>query len=193
MDWLYKSISVTSIITALGFLARYLIQKYIDYYFGQKLEYFKGEVNQVVEKHKYSLNKKMFDFEAYAVKKHSIYPELYKKLYIGWKEMHDYASAIESSSEEYYFDQVKKESITKNLLNLIEYFAEVELYLSKEVSGKSWKIIVSFQNYIFDLFDFPPNKIEIRQGNRDVFNTLKELKEQLHKELSYSHFEEEHI
>lgn len=80
MEWIYKYISATAIFAGIGVLIRYLIQKKIDSYFNKKIELYKQELNVITENTKYDLSKKLFDFEAYATQKHTIYPQIYKKI-----------------------------------------------------------------------------------------------------------------
>src|SRR4051794_21172355 len=81
MEWIYKYFSYTAVIAGLGFLIKYLIQKKIDSYFNTKLEDHKKELAVMTEKAKYNISRKLFDFEAYAIKKHTIYPELYQLVF----------------------------------------------------------------------------------------------------------------
>jgi len=191
VEWLNKYLSYlsfTAITAALGFLAKYLIQRKIDTYFNNKLEKYRQELNLLTEQVKYDLNKRMFDFQAYATKKHEVYPELYRKLvaslfliqqYLSMKNSADISTLVERQTE-----------IVQNHERNVQYYAEVELYLSEEVSEKTKTVLVLTTNYLYDLFDEWCDTGEIMAGIRNIHERLTDLKKLLHKELSYSHFGE---
>lgn len=188
LDWVYKYFSAVAIISGIGFLIRYLIQKKIDSYFSTKLEKYKQDLNLLTEQTKYDLNKKMFDFEAFASQKHSIYPELYRRLFAIWWDFNEYINCIKSDNPNITLFDEKSMRVNSNQEEAIRYYKEVELYLSKEVASKSWTYLITLQNQILTVEPTSDWGI-VRRSHDEILDKLNLLKEQLHKELSYSHFE----
>lgn len=217
MEWIYKPFSYTAIIVAIGFLIKYLIQKKIDTYFSTKLEDHKQELNAKLEQHKqelavmterskYDISKKLFDFEAYATKKHIVYPELYQHVFSTSTELTEFLIKTQSK---YYWDSDKIHDLTKlseeqivelfnelthvlkNSRKSLIYFAENELFLSQEISSQTQEILLNYQTLFTGLFVDPVyDKPSIWREMNIIQLKIGRLKKEFHKELSYSHYEE---
>jgi hypothetical protein len=206
VDWIYKYFSLTAIIVSIGILIRYLIQKKIDSYFNTKLESHKQELNQINEKVKYDITKKLFDFEAYATKKHDIYPELYQKIYIIFGKLRNLQGIIMGlfhitevkvyqlnlPGNEYLIEE--KDSLrnveVEYLTSVHEYINQNILFLSDNVA-KTSKEVLNQANMILACFhvnEYDWDFVEEEFG--DLQRKISKLKDALYKELSYSHFEE---
>ncbi|MFD6440197.1 hypothetical protein ACFWDG_10380 [Peribacillus sp. NPDC060186] len=123
MEWIYKYISVTAVIAGVGFLVKFLIQRKINSYFDTRLAQYKQELDVMTERSKYDISKKLFDFEAYAIKKHTIYPELYQQVYQVRIQLVEFTFIVES------FHSLNKEpDKTYNLKELIEDATMQNLY-----------------------------------------------------------------
>ncbi|MGN7938515.1 hypothetical protein [Metabacillus sp. 22489] len=202
MDWIFQYISITAIIAAFGFLAKYLIQRKIDSYFNLKLEHHKQELNALTEKTKYDLSKRLFDFEAFATKKHSTYPELYKKAHALVLCLRDYIFTMEA---EFNLDEPIKYDLSgesrdmlswrhEEMMKLVnaqkdaaDFFFHNELFMSLVIANKATvflKMTNEIVNYSMSLeYDKP-----YVNSQYDLIQTrLKDLKSSMHKELSYSH------
>lgn len=211
MEWIYKSFSYTVIIGGLGFLIKYSIQRKVDTYFNAELENHKQELNKKLEDHKkelavmtekakYDISRKLFDFEAYAIKKHTIYPELYQRLFeiqqqfIKFTENTKRFILIKESDkkDEIFFREI--DQLEVKIINAEDYFNKNELFLSKSVTSNYIETMSVIKNlfssyiryYVYNqtlLGDFSENTEKM-----DAKIML--LKESIYKELSYSHFEE---
>ncbi|MFF2500186.1 hypothetical protein [Peribacillus sp. NPDC058075] len=223
MEWIYKYFSYTAVIAGLGFLIKYHIQKKIDSYFNAELENHKQELNKKLEDHKkelavmtekakYDLTRKLFDFEAYAIKKHTIYPEIFHQLYNTFGELFLLTNKVsklvrvdENQLDKVYnFDgldeveitqrdeQAFKVSLRKNEIN--EYFTINQIYLSEEVSASCLnildeiKMVKSEFESQFKKNIFTPSFF--KEKNKNIKKKIKLLNRVIYKELSYSHFEE---
>lgn len=215
MEWIYKYISVAAVISALGLLIRYLIQKKIDSYFNKQLEQYKQELTIITENAKYDISKKLFDFEAYASKKHAVYPELYSLVLESWDALARFRYKFDIQSIE-----SKKNSDEDTLLSLFyselyktadkhteafNYFYKNELYLSKE-TAMACKIALDEQTLFRERIEnsFDKNRENDKWKNRfhrlidvseedfnETADKMNELKEVIYKELSHAHFEKE--
>lgn len=147
MEWIYKYFSIAAIIAGVGVLIRYLIQKKIDNYFNTKLENHKKELAVMTERAKYDISRKLFDFEAYATKKHTVYPELYKRMSDSWRQVHIISFKIENFNT--HFGELDEDGIFKmmdedilefssKLHDALDYYKTNELFLSKDVSESCW-------------------------------------------------------
>ena len=162
----------------------------------------------------YDLSKKLYDFEAYASKKHAVYPELYSLLFEPWIELslfrHKFDLHIAHSKKDLDRDTLKSRfndelhPIVQKLPNVSKYFYKNELYLSKnataayneafkELADLAANIYLNFrknsrndnwQDPSFSLIDI--DEEELQRAERKI-NILKEI---IYKELSYTHSEE---
>ncbi|MFB7637676.1 hypothetical protein [Peribacillus butanolivorans] len=184
MEWIYKYFSLTAVIAGLGFLIKYLIQKKIDSYFNTKLEDHKKELAVMTEKAKYDISRKLFDFEVYAIKKHTIYPELYQLVFEVPRKM-----SVLSYLKEVTLSESFKE-VEDAISNLLNYFNKNELFLSKDVAST---FLVTF-DLILDLHGYfhmgRENRNFILEEVHKLRKEIEILKEVMYEELSYSHFEE---
>lgn len=212
-DLISWGVIIVGCITGIGFLIRYLIQKKIDSYFNKKLETHKQELAIITEHAKYDISKKLYDFEAYASKKHEIYPELYRLAAETWHEIlrfrYKFDTEIKSSMRgldgeelvEYFYERIAPLTI-KNL-DAYEYVFKNELYLSKNVSiaynealseqaDFTKRIDISFQrNYKKDDWrDSDFWSIDIDEEIAKADEKMRILKETIYEELSYTHSEE---
>lgn len=185
MEWLYKYISATAIIAGLGFLIKYLIQRKIDSYFNKKLEDHKQELSLVTENAKYELNKKMFDFEAYGTKKHEVYPELYEKLFSFWRKLYSLHSEKRAGEN---IVPLERDYLLE-LMEIGHYHAQTELFKSEKASRDTISVLVALKSYLNNIFESDMND-NLDREELECSGALNELKRTLHKELSYSHFEE---
>ncbi|PRS26917.1 hypothetical protein C6W19_24280 [Bacillus sp. RJGP41] len=214
MEWIYKYFSYTAFIAGLGFLIKYLIQKKIDSYFSTKLEKHKQELAVLTERSKYDISRKLFDFEAYAIKKHTIYPELYQRVNQVWDQLSSFTSNWgENFVEELDLDKRNKrfslenKEIGKKIVNEFEQFHKEELFLSRDVTSAYWDLLVEMQGFSILLMKNYMMNLETTQ-TRDKHNSIignlmvieynvitisgkvDFLRDVMYKELSYSHFEE---
>ena len=178
MEWIYKYFSLTAVIAGLGFLIKYLIQKKIDSYFNTKLEDHKKELAVMTERAKYDISRKLFDFEAYAIKKHTIYPELYQLVFEVPRKMSVFT----------YLKEIKE--VEDAINNLSDYFNKNELFLSKDVVSNYWVIFDLILNLHGYFFTGGENRDFIHEEVRELKKEIEILKEVMYEELSYSHFEE---
>lgn len=214
MEWIYKYVSWAAIISGIGFLIKYLIQKKIDSYFGKKLEDHKQELAIITEKAKYDISRKLFDFEAYASKKHIVYPELYSIMFELGSEMSKFRFKFDIDTE-----SSKKDLDNSELRSLFfekigptvdripkaqDYFYKNELYLSKSTAAAYDeamttqldcinKIVMSFLKNIKDDDWQDPSFCLINISEEDLEKAeekIRILKETIYKELSYTHAEE---
>lgn len=214
MEWIYKYIGVTGIITAAGFLIKYLIQKKIDSYFNKKLETYKQELAVITENAKYDISKKLFDFEAYASKKHAVYPELYAITFEFWSELtkftYKFDLSTEFSKENMDRDAFEKlfykalRQITAKLPEVQNYFWKNELYLSKDMSKAFEDVLYSQRNFLNKILDSFQKNIKNDNWQDRSFKlvkipdddfkrhkeTMQVLKDTVYRELSYTHSEE---
>lgn len=81
MDFLTLGTSIvsSSIITL---VINNVIKGGISNYYKKQVEYFKDEIAQLAEKRKLDFERKVFDFSQYSVKRHEIYPLIYKQILI---------------------------------------------------------------------------------------------------------------
>lgn len=200
MEWIYKYFSIAAVIAGFGFLIRYLIQKKIDSYFNKKLEDHKKDLAVLTEKAKYDISKKLFDFEAYAIKKHTIYPVLYQRMFeilrlfgaliikMGPKRPADL------TKEEYSLMLIKNIKEVEGAINNVrEYYNYNQLFLSKKVVsafGDTWDLIMNLRKELYDReYNMSFTQTEVLK----IDEKIELLKEVIYEELSYSHFEENSI
>lgn len=209
MEWLYKYISVTAIIGGLWLLIKYYIQKKIDSYFNSKLALHKQELNDLTERTRYDLSKRLFDFEAYATKKHEVYPVIYSEIFETLNKMREYQSDIEAEFnlvEDCFYDLTSDEQIDfdQNLLyykykqtyevhevhkNAADYYFSNELFFSKSVAFECGYVLKLMRNMINCYFDHQYNKPLLNERLLELERKIDQIKTILHEELSYSHTE----
>lgn len=209
MEWLYKYISVTAIIGGLWLLIKYYIQKKIDSYFNSKLAVHKQELNDLTERTKYDLSKRLFDFEVYATKKHEVYPVIYSKIFETFNKMREYQSDIEAEfnlDEERFYDLTGDVQIDfdQDLLyykyqqtyavhevhkNAADYYFSNELFFSKSVAFECGYVLKLMRNMITCYFDHQYNKPMLNERLLELERKIEQIKMILHEELSYSHHE----
>ncbi|MFJ5750452.1 hypothetical protein ACIP97_18035 [Peribacillus frigoritolerans] len=199
MEWIYKYFSLTAVIAGLGFLIKYLIQKKIDSYFNTKLEDHKKELAVMTEKAKYDISRKLFDFEAYAIQKHTIYPELYHRMFEILQHLTWLAIQVKNlpnikefdKQDEIFFREITK--LSKKITNASEYFNKNELFLSKSVALNYWKtlkLIEELETYFLKNMHNSSLVGDFSEKRDEISNKIEILKEVMYEELSYSHFEE---
>lgn len=197
MEWIYKYFSLTAAIAGLGFLVKYLIQKKIDSYFNKKLEQHKQELAVMTEKAKYDISRKLFDFEAYAIKKHTIYPELYQRMFEISRQFGTLIIKMgpkrpaDLTKEEYSLMLIKNiKEVEGAINNAREYSNYNQLFLSKKVGsafGDTWDLIMKLRKELYDSeYDMSFTRTEVLK----IDEKRELLKEVIYEELSYSHFEE---
>lgn len=196
MEWIYKYFSFTAVIAFLVFLVKYLIQKKIDSYFNTKLEDHKKELAVMTEKAKYDISRKLFDFEAYATKKHTVYPELYHRMFEIRRQYAvltvnmGFSNRTESKEETSLKLMAFMKGVDDAIKNAGEYFNNNELFLSKNVVSiywETWDLLMNLQK------DFYKREYTSSFAHKEVSKVQEKieiLKEAIYKELSYSHFEE---
>ena len=212
MEWIYKYISLTAVIAALWFLVRYLIQKKIDSYFNKRLETYKQELTIITENAKYDISKKLYDFEAYASKKHVVYPELYSLAFEPWRELSGFRYGFDRDIKHSKKDMDEKEldicfhealmPITDKISVAYSYFYKNELYLSRSaaiVFEDAMFAQIIFASKIMDSFERnitgdwrDSSFLLIDIDNEDYERAEKKfviLKEVVYRELSYTHSE----
>lgn len=180
MEWITKYIDEAVFLTALGFLAR----KIIDFYFNAKLEKQKIESTITVEHEKHDISKKQYVFQTSVNKKHEVYPELHRLAYETWNELlrfgRRYDSELfmaEKSLDLIAFDSegriIKKNVDQESLMARIEiesrflemlqipqnklretneYFKKNEIYLSKHISEAYMEVIQALNHCIWECF-----------------------------------------
>lgn len=217
MEELYKYFSwgfiVIGGVSGVGLLIRHFTQTKVNYYFNKQLEQYKHDLAIITENAKYDINKKLYDFEAYASKKHVVYPELYRIIYEIWQELtrfrYEFDGKLKNSkqgiSEDelslYYYEKLAPVSI--KIMNVYEYFGINELYLSKTISiafEQALDAQSDFMNTIENDF-FRNLETDSRQDpdfwlidndrkyQHEATEKLNMLKETVYKELSYTHSE----
>ncbi|MGG3497416.1 hypothetical protein ABES08_16945 [Peribacillus simplex] len=207
MEWIYKYFSLTAVIAGVGFLVKHLIQRKIDSYFNKRLEDHKQELTIMSEKAKYDISKKLFDFEAYATKKHTVYPELYQRVFEFWNEIivftqkldmlieadknqHDKISILDRLGEDGMNEALELFQKSKKTF---DYFTMNELFLSREVSISCAKTLKSIRKVNTklqsQLFEDCYNPFLTKGGITEIWDEVFSFKEVIYKELSYSHFE----
>ncbi|MDR4928927.1 hypothetical protein [Peribacillus simplex] len=215
MEWIYKYFSFTAVIAGfiggLGFLIKYSIQRKVDTYFNAELENHKQELNKKLEDHKkelavmtekakYDISRKLFDFEAYAIKKHTIYPELYQRLFeiqqqfIKFTENTKRFIFIKESAkkDEIFFREIDQLDVT--IINAEDYFNKNELFLSKSVTSnyiETMSVIKKLFSSYISYYDTNQTLLgDFSEKTEKIDAKIMSLKESIYKELSYSHFEE---
>ncbi|MED3759700.1 hypothetical protein P4555_11565 [Peribacillus frigoritolerans] len=206
MEWIYKYFSLTAVIAGVGFLIKYLIKSQVNLYFGKKLEKHKQELADMTEKSKYDISKRLFDFEAYATKKHTVYPELYKRLFEIKNQVTKIAFKIENFKT--YFGELNEDGIsrmdkeilefTRKFHDAMEYYKMNELFLSKDVAVSCWGALKAMRELSKEWGliskEFQKGKsdynFDFSMGQDEIELSMKLLRTIMHKELSYSHFEE---
>ena len=159
----------------------------------------------------YDISKKLFDFEAYASKKHTVYPELYGQAFEIWTELKVSISKF-NKEEKTHLDKDALERrfyegltpIASKFNTAFDYFYRNELYLSKNTAiayedamrtqfSFLEKIGVNFQENLND-DDWQDPAFLLIKTDQEHYHSIKEkmsaLKEIMYKELSYTHFEE---
>lgn len=209
MEWLYKYISVTAIIGGLWLMIKYYIQKKIDSYFNSKLAVHKQELNDLTERTKYDLSRRLFDFEAYSTRKHEVYPVLYSKIFETFNKMREYQSDIEAEfniDEDRIYDLTCDAQIDfdQDLLhykyqqtyavhevhkNADDYYFSNELYFSKSVAFECGYVLKLMRIMITCYFDHQYNKPMLNESLLELEGKIEHIKTILHEELSYSHHE----
>lgn len=219
MEWIYKYISwgaiIAGSITGIGFLIKYLIQKKIDSYFTKKIETYKQELAIITENAKYDMSKKLFDFEAYASKKHEVYPELYRAAFEPWDRLSNFKFIIERNSGDIELDlddgslEIRFDEefmpIMRGLVIAYDYFYMNELYLSEntakayretlevlqELARRTHEIFYNFYANIADINEHTYTYILENDGEDKVKaeEKIQILKGVIYKELSYTHSE----
>lgn len=214
MEAIREFINWSVIIVGIWALIRYLIQKKIESYFNKQLENYKKELAVLTENAKYDISKKLFDFEAYASKKHAVYPELYSLAFETWTELKwfrfSFDAGIADSKKDLDADKLisyfheKLEPITEKISDAYNYFYKNELYLSKNTATAYEEVLRSqsifiqriansfYRNYRGNDWKDPTFwLITLDQEDFDkVDEKVRILKETIYKELSYTHFEE---
>ncbi len=138
----------------------------------------------MTEKAKYDISRKPFDFEAYAIKKHTIYPELYQLVFEVPRKM-----SVFSYLKEVTFSERIKE-VEDAMDNLLDYFNKNELFLSKDVVSTywvTWDLIMNLHGYFYIGEE---NRSFVLEEVSKIRKEIEILKEVMYEELSYSHFEE---
>lgn len=215
MEWFYKYFSLTAVIAASWFLIRYLIQKKVDSYFNKRLETYKHELAIITENAKYDINKKLFDFEAYAAKRHSVYPELYRAAFEPWDRLSNFNFILKRSSSDIETDLDNRSieirfdeeftPIMRGLAIAYDYFYMNELYLSestakaygetlealRDLAVETHEVFYNFYTNIADVNErdytyILDNDGEIKMKAKEKIQTLKGV---IYKELSYTHSE----
>ncbi|MEY9865368.1 hypothetical protein ABIE66_000747 [Peribacillus sp. B2I2] len=154
----------------------------------------------MTEKAKYDISRKLFDFEAYAIKKHTIYPELYQRLFeiqqqfIKFTENTKRFILIKESDkkDELFLRETDQLEIT--IINAVDYFNKNELFLSKSVTSnyiETMSVIKDlFSSYITNYYNNQTLHGDFSEKTEKIDAKIMLLKESIYKELSYSHFEE---
>lgn len=212
MEWIQKYINGAAIAGIVIFLTKYLIQKTIDSYFNKQLENHKRELAVITENAKYDISKKLFDFQAYASKRHTIYPELYRIAYGLLSELSRFGDRINLIKDiEADIDKNELRSrfreghgpILDRLLNAHDYFYKNELYVSENTATAYKEVLtrlrildeqtsLSFNLNISNVYWQDPNFLLIENKNHRLKakEKIDILKETMYKELSYTHSEE---
>lgn len=167
----------------------------------------------------YDISKKLFDFEAYASKKHAIYPDLYSLAFELWDELSSFAYkfGIKIELRRAGFDelgldndvlkssfQTEMEPITDKINEAYNYFYKNELYLSKDTATAYTETLESLRKLVYEIeYRFHTYSTGTDWQNHSVFQyivaeeitkkceeKINILKETIYKELSYTHFEE---
>lgn len=196
-----------------GLLINHFAQARVKFYFDKQLDQHRHNLAIITKHAEYDISKKLYDFEAYASKKHEIYPELYRLAAETWHEIlrfrYKFDTEIKSSMRgldgeelvEYFYERIAPLTI-KNL-DAYEYVFKNELYLSKNVSiaynealseqaDFTKRIDISFQrNYKKDDWrDSDFWSIDIDEEIAKADEKMRILKETIYEELSYTHSEE---
>lgn len=197
MEWIYKYFSLAAVIAGVGFLVKYLIQKTIDSYFNTKLEDHKKELAVMTEKAKYDINRKLFDFEAYAIKKHTIYPELYQRIFEvrqQWTLLNYNILKNPKNHDDDFIHSIRKikDVLESKVINTQEYFTNNELFLSKELASNYLDTLSNIWglHLFIDLEESSYKPSIVNKELSKIDDKIQVLKEIIYKELSYSHFEE---
>ena len=221
MEEFYKYFSWFFVIVVGGIggvrlLINHLIQTKIKLYFDKQLEEYKNELAIITKNAEYDISKKLFDFEAYASKKHTVYPELYSLAFESWSELslfnHRFDLEILGSRNDLDTNTLKSHfhnefmPTSEKLAKAYRYFYKNELYLSKDaaiVCNESLEALRICGREIGISFRSNSNDIErqrqVRQFSplidvdekylRDAEEKIHMLKETIREELSYSHSE----
>lgn len=135
MEWIYKYFSLAAVIAGSWLLIRYLIQKKVDSYFNKRLEIYKHELAIITENAKYDISKKLYDFEAYASKKHVVYPEIYRLVFEPWSELSQYnrrRGLAGATNEDEMNMKVLESSYRKNIKPAIDKLDKAYDYFYKK-------------------------------------------------------------
>lgn len=215
MEWIYKYFSLTAVIAGSWFLIRYLIQKKVDSYFNKRLETYKHDLAIITENAKYDISKKTFDFEAYAAKRHSVYPELYRAAFEPWDRLSNFNLIVKWDSEDNEIDFDEKSlklrfdeeftPIMNGLTIAYDYFYMNELYLSentakayrdtlkvlRDLAGETHDVFYSFHANMTDINkrDYTYSLENEGETKIEAAEKIQILKEIIYKELSYTHSE----
>ncbi len=208
MEWFYKSISILTIIGAgLWVLSRYYIQKKIDSYFHSNLAIHKQELNDLTERTKYDLSKKLFDFEAYAIKKHDVYPVIYNNIVETFNKMKSFQKEIEAEfvleenrcydltndyqidfdRELLYFKFISSSAVREVHENAVEYYSNNELFISESVAIECDHVLKLMGNMVTCYLDHHYDKPVLNKYLVELESKIEDLKKRMQGELSYSH------
>jgi uncharacterized membrane-anchored protein YhcB (DUF1043 family) len=205
---------VIGVITGVGLLIRYLAETKVNYYFNKQLDQHKHNLDIITKNIEYGISKKLYDFEAYASKKHTVYPELYSLTFGFWQEISRFRSRFDrdikfskndmnkETLEQHFYEKIQP--LVEKIPKVYDYFYKNELYLSKataEVYEKAMHAQIYFIDKIIDSFnsnlensnwqDSSFSLIKIKEEDYDkVDDKIYLLKEIIYKELSYTHSEE---
>lgn len=196
-------------------LINHFAQARVKFYFDKQLEEHKHSLAIITKNAEYDISKKLFDFEAYASKKHTVYPELYSLILESRSELSRFRFKFDMEIREskkdldettlrpLFYKKMSEASAKRR--EAYNYFYKNELYLSKEVSIAYEEILDDQQTFeLLMVSSFGKNIRSDRwrdassrliivgdehlMGINAKINILKEI---IYRELSYTHYEKE--
>lgn len=202
-------------ISGVGLLIRHLAQAKVNYYFSKQLDQHRHDLAIITRNAEYDISKKMFDFEAYAAKRHSVYPELYRAAFEPWDRLSNFNLIVKWDSKDDVMDFDEKSlelrfdkeftPIVNRLAIAYDYFYMNELYLSENTAkayGETLKVLRDLAEETLDVFyGFRTTVADINKRNYtyslenegetkiEAAEKIQILKEIIYKELSYTHSE----
>ncbi len=214
-DFISWGVIAIGSISGVGLLIRHLAQAKVNFYFDKRLKAYEHNLAIITKNAEYDISKKLFDFEAYASKKHAVYPELYSLILESRSnllrfrtkfdlEIRDSKKDLDEATLRPLFYKKMREASTKRF-EACDYFYKNELYVSKEVSMIYEEILEdqllfelsmvnSFgENIRSDSWRDASSRLIIVDDEHfeEIYDKVNILKEIIYKELSYTHYEKE--
>ncbi|KAA0547562.1 hypothetical protein FZW96_11990 [Bacillus sp. BGMRC 2118] len=203
----YGAVVLTSSIVTL--IINTLLKEGIVNIYRKSLEDYKSKLAEIAEARRLNFERKVFDFSQYSLKRHEIYPEIYKNLikttssasyFINILDTASQFSKLEAPQEEYIVDLTNK--TLKEVDENFDLFMYSELFLSENVANLGKEIVKTVTDIVRSLsMSVSLGSVNIKQeldssGDnmkrelRFVSEKLSNLKKLMREELSVGDYED---